>query len=107
MKPDTGGEPKLAEIGARIFRYGSPGAPPCAACHGDGGSGGGMMGGHMGMMGGAANAPRLYGQHADYLVRQLDAFASGARRSPVMEPIASIWREQDRRAVAEYLSRLR
>jgi cytochrome c553 len=73
-----------------------------------GGGMGGMMGGHMGMMMGSTSAvPRLFGQHAAYLVQQLDAFASGIRPSPVMGPIASTWREQDRRAVAEYLSGLR
>ncbi len=59
------------------------------------------------MMGGATVVPRLFGQHAAYLVQQLDAFASGARHSLIMGPIASAWREQDRRAVAEYLSGLR
>lgn len=115
VKSDAVADPKLAAVGARIFRYPSPGAPPCAACHGGegfggmmGGGMGGMMGGHMGMMMGSnAAAPNLYGQHAAYIVKQLDAFASGARRSPIMEPIASTWREQDRRAVAEYLSGLR
>jgi cytochrome c553 len=121
VKPDVVKDPKLAAVGARIFQYASRAAPPCVACHGEGGFGGGMMGGgmmgggmggmmggHMGMMmGSAAVVPRLYGQHAAYLVQQLDAFASGTRRSPIMGPIASKWREQDRRAVAEYLSGLR
>jgi cytochrome c553 len=68
---------------------------------------GGMMGGRMGTMGNTAAVPNLNGQHAAYIVQQLDALASGARRGTVMGPIASAWREQDRRAVAEYLSGLR
>jgi cytochrome c553 len=121
VKPDPVKDPELAAIGVRIFRYSSRRAPACAACHGGGGvgpgrrMGGGMMaghgmggmrgGGHMGMMmGKTAAVPNLYGQHATYIVKQLDAFASGTRRGTVMGPIASAWREKERRAVAEYLS---
>jgi cytochrome c553 len=116
VKPDTVKDPRLAQTGARIFRYASRRAPACIACHGGGGFGrGGMMGGRgmggmmgggrMGMMmGNSAAVPNLYGQHAAYIVQQLDAFASGKRRGTVMGPIAAAWREQDRRAVAEYLS---
>jgi cytochrome c553 len=115
VKADTIKDQRLATIGARIFNYTSPGAPPCAACHGGRGFHGGMMGGGRGMMGGGmgmmmgnnAEAPNLYGQHASYLVAQLDAFAKGTRRGTVMGPIARVWREQDRQAVAEYLSGLR
>jgi cytochrome c553 len=119
VKPDVVKDPKLAAAGARIYRYASRVAPACAACHGGGGFGrrggmmgggggmGGMMGGRMGMMGNTAAVPNLNGQHAAYIVQQLDALASGARRGTVMGPIASAWREQDRRAVAEYLSGLR
>lgn len=111
VKPDVVNDPQLASIGARIYRYASRAAPPCVACHG-GEFGpsyghGGMMGGHMGMMmGGLPEAPNLYGQHAAYLVQQLNAFAKGERRSSIMGPIAAAWREQERRAVAEYLSGL-
>jgi cytochrome c553 len=117
VKPDGVKDPQLAEIGARIFHFPAGGAPPCIACHGGGGYGpgfghggmmsgrGGMMGGHMEMMMGVPGVvPNLYGQHADYIVRQLAAFARGERRSNVMSPIAAAWRKQDHRAVAEYLS---
>ena len=124
VKPDPVKDPKLAATGARIFRYASRRAPACAACHGEGGFGpggmmgrgmmggrgmGGMMGGgRMGMMmGNTAAVPNLYGQHAAYIVQQLDAFAKGTRRGTVMGPIAEAWREKDRQAVAEYLSGLR
>jgi cytochrome c553 len=117
VKPDVVQDPQLAAIGARIFHFPADGAPPCIACHGRGGYGpgfghggmmggrGGMMGGHIGMMMGAPGVvPNLYGQHAAYIVRQLDAFARGERRSNVMSPIAASWPQQDHRAVAEYLS---
>jgi cytochrome c553 len=118
VKPDVVKDPQLAAIGARIFRYAAAGMPPCVACHGNGGSGsgfghggmmgGGMMGGHMGMMmGGIGVVPNLYGQHAAYIVRQLDAFADGERRGSIMNDVAPVWRAQDRLAVAEYLSGLR
>jgi cytochrome c553 len=125
VKPDKVKDPQLAAVGEEIYRYPSHGVPPCAACHAGRGFGpgfgpGGMMGGHgmmggpgmmgrgMGMMmGNTATVPRLNGQHADYIVRQLDAFASGARQDTVMGPIADRLSERDRRAVAEYLSSLR
>ncbi len=114
VKPDTVKDQQLAALGARIFNYPSRGAPPCAACHvgrgfrrGRMGGGRCMMGGGVGMMiGNIAEVPNLNGQHASYLVAQLNAFATGTRPGSVMGPIARTWREQ-RRAVAEYLSGLR
>jgi cytochrome c553 len=72
----------------------------------------GMMGGgmmeRMPMMGMMADAPYLNGQHAAYIVDQLDRFASGARpSSTMMGRIAAALSEADKRAVAEYLSGLR
>lgn len=118
-KPDAVNDKQLARMGARIYNSPLRGmAPPCAACHdgrdfgrgfGPGGMmGGGMMGGHMGMMmDNTANVPNLNGQHATYTIQQLDAFASGARRGTVMNDIAAALSEQDRKAVAEYISGLR
>ena len=88
----------MIRAGQDIF-YANPGlgpVPPCASCHSsERQSGMPMMGGmHMGMMGrgmmgrgsmggGAAAAlPYLDGQHADYLVAQLNQFASGERSWP-------------------------
>ena len=116
VKPDTIKDRQLADLGARIFRYASRGAPACAACHSPGGYGRGMMGGRGGMMGGGggmmrggmmgntAAVPRLFGQHAEYTAKQLDEFASGKRRSTVMSPIAARLSPRDRQAVAEYLA---
>ena len=115
VKPNVVKDPQLARVGSRIFNEPSRDAPPCVACHGQGGFGpGGMTGGHMGMMGGhmgmmtgnAAEVPNLFGQHATYTAQQLDAFASGARHYTVMGPIAASLSSQDRQAVAEYLSGL-
>lgn len=117
VKPDTVSDLDLARAGARIYRYSTRGAPPCAACHDQGRSGrtgpmtgGGMMGGGMmggGMMGNSANAPNLNGQHAAYILQQLNAFADGTRRGTVMGDIAARLTERDRKAVAEYLAGLR
>ena len=51
--------------------------PPCTACHG--GHGEGMA---------AAHVPRLTGQSAEYLLKQLDDYASGARDNPIMRNFA-------------------
>ena len=119
-KADATRNKAAANLGAKIFSQPGPGSPPCAACHGGNGfgpmgsmmgrgrgmmGGGGMMGG-MGMMGNTGPVPRLNGQHAAYVVRQLDAFASGARYSPAMGRIASSLSAEDRGALAEYVSGL-
>lgn len=113
-EPDKRG---LAAAGARIYTTRARGEPACAACHGGVGTrgfgrgmmGGGMMGG--GMMGGMrtdpAITPRLDGQHAAYLVAQLDAFAKGTRPDTTMGPIAALLTAAQRKAVATYLASLR
>ena len=84
----------------------------CAMCHGSseqrGMMGGGMMGhGMMGMGNGMmSSVPDLNGQHAAYIVDQLNHFATGQRQGTVMNRIAASLSEADRRAVAEYLSGL-
>ena len=51
--------------------------PPCEACHGAQGEG--MA---------AAHVPRLAGQSADYLQKQLDDYARGTRENPIMSNFA-------------------
>src|SRR5277367_5771774 len=60
-------------------------APPCEACHGAHGEG--MA---------AAHVPRLAGQAADYLQKQLDDYASGTRDNPIMANFAKILSELQR-----------
>ena len=62
----------------------------CVACHGaDGNS--------------AAPAnPNLAGQHGGYIAQQLAAFKSGARPSPVMQPMAAGLSPEDMRDVGAY-----
>ena len=58
------------------------------------------------MMGMMANAPNVSGQHAAYIVDQLNRFASGERPAMMMNRIAAALSEPNKQAVAEYLSGL-
>jgi len=112
IQPDPVNDKKLAGIGERIF-YNGTGAgrmqAACAACHSAAGNRMmmpmmGMM--QNGMMGStsAVTAPNLDGQHASYIINQLDRFASGERSGTVMGNIAASLSDADKKAVAEYLS---
>jgi cytochrome c553 len=59
--------------------------PPCEACHGAHGEG--ME---------AAHVPRIAGQTAEYLQKQLDDYASGARDNPIMANFAKALSGQQR-----------
>jgi cytochrome c553 len=62
----------------------------CAACHGaDGNSV-------------TPDWPMLAGQHATYIVRQLQAFKNGERTDVTMKPFADLLSEQDMLDVAAY-----
>lgn len=64
----------------------------CAACHGaDGNST-------------TAEFPRLAGQHADYLVKALRDYKSGARKDPIMAGFAAPLTDQDREDLAVYFA---
>ena len=67
----------------------------CSTCHGPSGEGNA-----------SAGFPRLAGLPQAYLAAQLDALATGARQSPVMEPIAKSLNTQQRQQLARYYSRL-
>ena len=71
--PGTPGTSPETAAGAKIFAEGIPSAstPPCMGCHGGKAAGNGPI-------------PRLAGQHAAYLARQLEAFASKARANEIM-----------------------
>lgn len=62
----------------------------CAACHGATGT--------------SANAiwPNLAGQKEAYLLKQLKAFKSGARKDPMMAPMAAPLSDQDMQNLAAY-----
>ena len=65
----------------------------CAACHGpDGNSPTGP------------DFPRLGGQHYDYLVQALQGYKSGARKNPVMNPLAANLTRRDIEDLAAFFS---
>lgn len=69
------------------------GGAACVSCHGPRGEG-------------IANFPRLAGIGPAYLRAQLEAFATGARKNPVMQPIAQALSAEQRGQVAAYFSAL-
>lgn len=104
VKPRTSKNPKLVEAGRQIYRGGvmKTGVPACMACHGPAGAGIPLQ------------YPRLAGQHASYIVKQLQAFKHnerGAHKSDmlgkVMIDVANKMTEEEMAATAEYISALR
>ena len=69
------------------------GVPACAACHGADGHG-------------MADFPRLAGQHAQYVLKQLDSFQTNMRNVAIMHGVASGLTGDDAAAVAAYLESL-
>ena len=65
----------------------------CIGCHGAKGEGMGAF-------------PRLAGTGQAYLLAQLDAFANGDRKNPVMLPIAQSLKPAERQALTLYFSQL-
>ncbi|WP_077339124.1 c-type cytochrome [Pseudocolwellia agarivorans] len=67
-------------------------AAVCAACHGTGGNAT------------VAIYPKLAGQHASYIVKQLKELKNGDRKDPVMSGMAAPLSEQDMVELAAYFS---
>ncbi len=67
-------------------------AKACAACHGaDGNST-------------IADNPKLAGQHYDYLVKSLQGYKAGTRKSPIMAPMAANLSQRDIEDLAAHFS---
>lgn len=64
----------------------------CAACHGPDGNST------------SQDFPRIAGQHYDYLVRALRDYKSGARKNPIMAPMAEKLTQRDIEELADYFS---
>ena len=81
--------------GRRIYHQGIPsqGVPACAACHGPDALG-------------SDHYPRLAGQHAEYIMKQLASFRSNMRNVAIMHGVASTLRKPEMQAVADYLESL-
>lgn len=91
---ETAVSPDLAAAGHEIFEKGilSASVPPCATCHGESAQG-------------REKFPRLAGQHADYLVKQLAVFQRTDERpeGAVMKVIAHQLTQANIEAVSAYL----
>lgn len=90
-------DPSLVKTGEAVYRGGdaASGVPACLACHGPDGAGNPPM-----------KIPQLSGQHAEYVVSQLQAFANGSRQSPMMDTIAARLTPAQMQAVASYIQGL-
>ena len=86
--------PVIAE-GNQIYHRGIPtqGVPACAACHGLKGLGN-------------AHFPRVAGQHAEYILKQLNAFRTNMRDVFIMHGITMTLHAKQEKAVADYLASL-
>jgi cytochrome c553 len=81
--------------GKDIFLNGVGEAVACVSCHGESGEGQPDAG-----------FPRLAGLNAAYIEEQLKSFDDGSRKDDTMSPIAKALPAADRKAVADYVSRL-
>ena len=90
--PQPMSDPRHEAVAGRLINSGdgSRGLPPCQACHGP--------------IGFVIGAPSLATQNANYLLEQLDGFASGSRANDInmrMRSIAVQLTEDERHALAE------
>jgi len=97
QRPEPGGKRNSLEVerGGEIYQHGieSEGVPACAGCHGPEGHGSGDF-------------PRLSGQHAQYVLKQLGSFQSNMRNVAVMHGVAQNLRVAEMESVAAYLETL-
>ena len=94
-------DPKLVERGEALFRGGNleAGMPACTGCHSPNGAGNDLAG-----------VPKLNGQHATYVAKQLTDFREGNRTndgdSMIMRAIAAKLSNKDIEAVSSYIQGL-
>jgi cytochrome c553 len=88
----AGRDAALVALGREVYEHGiaSQGVPACATCHGPDAHG-------------MADFPRLAGQHAQYVLKQLASFQSNMRNMAVMHGVAQNLHLADMQAVAAYL----
>jgi cytochrome c553 len=87
------GDPAQVAAGKKIFQAGISDrqVPPCQTCHGEHAEG-------------MAAFPRLAGQHREYLVEQLQNFASNARENEVMHENSKNLTAEEIRQVTAFLA---
>jgi len=93
--PATPAEPSLAARGRALYENGVPSrnVAGCASCHGDKAEGNGVF-------------PRLAGQRADYVVRQLSLIQRYLRNVGIMHSTIEVLSDDDFAALAAYLQSL-
>jgi cytochrome c553 len=89
------GNAALVAQGKKLFEEGVPARqiPPCATCHGPRAQG-------------MATFPRLAGQHAPYLLKQLLVIQSVLRTAPVMHGVVKDLSREQMQALVAYLESL-
>jgi cytochrome c553 len=94
QKPQVGmaANPSVINTGKEIYEHGvaSAGVPACSVCHGPDAHG-------------LKEFPRLAGQHAQYILKQLASFQSNMRNVAIMHGVARNLRVPEMNAVAAYL----
>lgn len=94
ITPGKPGKPALVERGRQIFDQGIPASNvrACAKCHGEDGEGESVF-------------PRIAGQHAEYIVKQLQEFRTKLRPHGVImaNRVVKPMTPEDMEAVAAYL----
>lgn len=85
-------DPAAIARGREVYEHGvaAQGVPACATCHGPDARG-------------MAEFPRLAGQHAQYVLKQLASFQSNMRNMAVMHGVAQNLQLPEMQAVAAYL----
>jgi cytochrome c553 len=91
--PHSRPDPNHAAIASRLISFGDGerGIPPCQACHGP--------------VAYRPGVPSLATQNAEYVLNQLEAFASRTRTNDInmpMRTIAALLTDEERHALAEY-----
>jgi len=89
-EPSATGSSALITRGQEIYQHGTEGVPACSACHGPDAHG-------------LQDFPRLAGQHAQYVLKQLASFQSNMRNVAIMHGVAQNLRVAEMQAVAAYL----
>ncbi|MEP7181916.1 MAG: c-type cytochrome [Betaproteobacteria bacterium] len=86
------GDPATVAKGKLLFEQGVPGRgiPSCTTCHGAKGEG-------------VVDFPRLAGQHAKYLTKQIEYIQGLVRKAPVMHGIVKDLTPEEMQAIAAYV----
>ena len=90
--PGKPGDPTLIAKGKQLYEQGVPdrSIPACATCHGADAAG-------------VGDFPRLAGQHAKYITKQIEYIQSLVRKAPVMHGIVKDMTPAEMQAVAAYV----